>query len=171
MKLRGTAVVLAAIALATGFGLWFEQTHKVPALNFQLVPQGAPTLAKSDVEKLLAAKYELVRDVRQVPPVLRQSFTSFTGLPFDMNDPGDPLSTDDISSGVPSRQLIFAAVGKNSAVLVYEQGSFASYPNVVVFSYGNEKAWAAALDSYPPRDIPALQKTLRESRFKTWEGK
>ncbi len=172
MKLRGAAPVLAAIALAIGLSLWFEQTHKVPVLNFQPVPEGAPTLAKSDVENLLAAKYELVRHVRQVPPVLRQSFTNFTGLPFDMNDPGDPMSTDAITAGVPSRQLIFAAVGKSSAILVYEQGSFASYPNVVVFSYGNgAEAWAAALDDYRPRDIPSLQETMRKSRFKTWEGK
>jgi hypothetical protein len=172
MKLRATALVLAAIALATGLSVWFEETHKVPALNVQPVPEGAPTLAKSDVENLLAAKYELVRHVRQVPPVLRQSFANFTGLPFDMNDPGDPMSTDEITAGVPSRQLIFAAVGKGSAVLVYEQGSFASYPNVVVFSYGNDaKGWAAALDDYRPRDIPTLQKTLRESRFRTWERK
>jgi hypothetical protein len=172
MKLRGTALVLAALALAIVLGLRFVQTHKVPALGFQPVPKTAPILAKSDVENLLAVPYELVRHVRQVPPALKQSFTNFTGLPFDMSDPGDPMSTDDMTSGATTRQLIFAAVGKSSAVLVYEQGSFASYPNVVVFSYGNQaKGWAAALESYPPRDIPALQRSLRESRFKTRERK
>jgi hypothetical protein len=163
------ALALAALALAIVSGLWFARTRKVPALSFQAVPKAAPILARSDVESLLAARYELVRRVRQVPPALRESFTNFTGLPFDMNDPGDPMSTDDISSGVPTRQLIFAAVGKSSAVLVYEQGSFASYPNVIVFSYTNEaSAWAAALDGHPPRDIPSLQRALRESRFRAW---
>ncbi len=172
MKSRGTALVLAAFALAVVVGLWFVDTHRVPALRFHPIPRGAATLAKADVENLLTTRYEIVRHVRQVPPALKQSFANFTGLPFDMNDPGDPLSTDNIISGVPSRQLIFAAVGKSSAVLVYEQGSFASYPNVVVFSYGSEtKGWAAALDGHAPRDIPALQRTLRESRFRTWEQK
>jgi hypothetical protein len=168
VKYRGTSLTLAALALATVFGLWFVRTHKVPALVFQPIPKAAATLAKSDVENLLAARYEVVRHVRQVPPVLKQSFTNFTSLPFDMNDPGDPMSTDDMIAA-PSRQLIFAAVGKSSTVLVYEQGSFVSYPNVVVFLYGNEpKGWAATLDHYP-RDIPTLQKALRQSRFKTWE--
>ena len=88
MKLRGTALASAALALAIVFGLWFARTRKVPALSSQPVPKAASILAKSDVENLLAARYELVRHVRQVPPVLKQSFTNFTGLPFDMNDPG-----------------------------------------------------------------------------------
>src|SRR5438874_6776585 len=104
-----------ALALVIEFCLWFVETHKVPSLGFQPIPKAAPTLVKSEIENLLAGRYELVHRVRQIPPVLKQSFTNFTGLPFDMNDPGDPLSTDAIISGVPSRQLIFAAVGKRSA--------------------------------------------------------
>jgi hypothetical protein len=82
MKLRGMAPALAGLALAIVFGLWFERTREVPELSFQPVPKAAPLLAKSDVENLIATRYELVHHVRQVPPVLKQSFTNFTGLPF-----------------------------------------------------------------------------------------
>jgi len=82
-----------------------------------------------------------------VPPALKQSFTNFTGLPFDLNDPGERIGTDSVIPGVPSRRLVFAAVGDNSAVLVYEQGGRATMLNAIVFSDVNGGAWRAILDN------------------------
>jgi len=81
-----------------------------------------------------------------------------------MNNPGDPMSTDAIIHA-PSRQLIFAAVGKRSAIVVYEQGGFVSFPCAVVFSKAGAAAWIA-IDDYTPRDVWALRKSMREARFK-----
>jgi hypothetical protein len=99
-----TALFLALIA-------WYIGTRKVPSLDFGPIPRGAPALAQSEIENLLADHYTVVRHVRQTPLVLRESFSNVTSLPFDMNNPGDPMSADAVIHA-PSRQLIFAAVGK-----------------------------------------------------------
>ena len=142
-------------------------TRIVPSLNFGPIPKGAPVLTQSGIENLLADHYTVVRRVRQVPLVLKESFSNVTSLPFDMNDPGDPMSTDVIIHA-PSRQLIFGAVGKQSAILVYEQGSFASFPCAVIFSITGAATWIA-IDDYMPRDIAALRRSIHEARFSPLE--
>jgi hypothetical protein len=135
----------------------------VPSLDFGPIPKGAPVLAQSEIEYLLADHYTVIRHVRQVPLALKESFSNVTRLPFDMNNPGDPMSTDAIIYA-PSRQLIFGAVGRQSAILVYEQGSFASFPCAVIFSRAGAAAWIA-IDDYGPKDIAALRRSVREARF------
>ena len=121
------------------------------------------TMPQSEIEDLLADHYTIVRQVRQIPPVLKEAFSNVTGLPFDMNNPGDPMSTDAIIHA-PSRQLIFAAVGKQSAILVYEQGSFASFPCAVVFSRTGAAAWIAIHD-HRPKDVAALRRSVHQALF------
>ena len=70
-----------------------------------------------------------------------------------MNNPGDPMSTDVII---------------HPAVVVYEQGGFASFPCAVVFSKTGSAAWIA-IDDYGPRDVPALRKSVHEARVKPIE--
>jgi len=75
-----------------------------------------------------------------------------------MNDPGEPISTDSILPGVPSRRLVFAAVGDNSAALVYEQGGSPDTLNATVFSYANDRgAWAAISDDRSIDRVSALK--------------
>jgi hypothetical protein len=150
------------VALIAGSG-WFIATRRVPSLDFGPIPKGAPVLAQSEMENLLADHYTVVRHVRQVPLVLKESFSNVTNLPFDMNNPGDPMSTDAVIHA-PSRQLIFGAVGKQSAILVYEQGSFASFPCAVIFSRTGAAAWIA-IDDYRPKDVAALRRSVHEARF------
>jgi len=161
---RSRLVVSTALFLGSIAGsAWFIGTRRVPSLDFGPIPRGAPVLAWSEIESLLADHYTVVRHVRQVPVVLKESFSNVTNLPFDMNNPGDPMSTDVIIHA-PSRQLIFAAVGKQSAILVYEQGSFASFPCAVVFSRTGAAAWIA-IEDYMPRDIGALRRSVHQGRF------
>ncbi len=154
-------VVSIALALIAG-SAWFVGTHRVPSVDFGPIPKGAPVLALSEIEILLADHYTVVRNVRQVPLVLKESFSNVTSLPFDMNNPGDAMSTDLIIQA-PSRQLIFGAVGKQSAILVYEQGSFASHPCAVILSRTGAAAWIA-IEDYMPRDIAALRRSVHEGR-------
>ena len=154
-----TALFLALIAGSA----WFIGARRVPRLDFGPIPKGAPVLAKSEIENLLADHYTVIRHVRQVPLVLKESFSNVTSLPFDMNNPGDPMSTD-VVIHAPSRQLIFGAVGKQSAILVYEQGSFASFPCAVIFSRTGAAAWIA-IDDYRPKDVAALRRSVHEARF------
>lgn len=104
-----------------------------------------------------------------MPPALKQSFTNFTGLPFDMNDPGERIGTDFIIPGVPSRRLVFAAVGDNSAVVVYEQGGYATTLNAIVFSYVNGRAWRATLANRLVDDVPTLKTAVGNGQFRDVE--
>jgi hypothetical protein len=154
-----TAVFVALAAVSASF----IATRRVPSVDFGPIPRGAPVLAQSEIENLLADHYTVIRHVRQVPLVLKESFSNVTSLPFDMSNPGDPMSTDAIIHA-PSRQLIFGAVSKQSAIVVYEQGSFASFPCAVIFSRTGAAAWIA-IDDYMPRDIAALRRSVHEARF------
>jgi hypothetical protein len=154
-----TALFVALIAGSA----WFIATRRVPDLDFGPIPKGAHVLAQSEIENLLADHYTVIRHVRQVPLVLKESFSNVTSLPFDMKNPGDPMSTDAIIHA-PSRQLIFGAVGRQSAILVYEQGSFASFPCAVIFSRTGAAAWIA-IDDNRPKDIAALRRSVHEARF------
>lgn len=161
---RTKLFVLTALFVAVIAGsAWFIAARRVPSLDFGPIPKGAPVLAQLEIESLLADHYTVIRHVRQVPLVLKESFSNVTSLPFDMNNPGDPMSTDAIIHA-PSRQLIFGAVGKQSAILVYEQGSFASFPCAVIFSRTGAAAWIA-IDDYRPKDIAALRRSVHEARF------
>jgi hypothetical protein len=134
------------------------------SVDFGPIPRGAPTLTEPDIKRLLADRYTVARHVRQLPHALRDSFSNITGLPFDMNNPGNPLSTDAIIHA-PSRQLIFAAASKRSAVIVYEQGSFASFPCAVIVSKTGAATWIAITD-YVPTDLAALRQSVGEGKFK-----
>jgi hypothetical protein len=170
LKHQGTKLALATLALLAAVALGFVRTRRIPKFTAPAIPKGASNLTTSDVEKLLTSNYEVVRHVRQVPTAVRQSFTNYTGLPFDMNDPGDPISTDAIMADASSRQLLLAAIGSDSAILVYEQGGFVSERNIVVFSYRNGgKGWAAAIGGYTPRNMASLQNAIREKKFRVWE--
>ena len=87
-----------------------------------------------------------------------------------MNDPGEPISMDSMIPGVPSRRLVFAAVGDHSAALVYGQGGSTDTLNAPVFSYANDGgAWAAIADDRSIDRVSALRTAVRNGRFRNFE--
>jgi hypothetical protein len=167
LKLGLAIVVIAAIAFAVTL-----YRARIPAPTFSVSPiqETARSLTHSEVENLLGSQFVVVRRVRQVPSVLKQSFTNFTDLPFDMNDPGERIGTDFIVPGVPSRRLVFVGVGDNIALVVYDQGGYATTRNAVVFSYVNGGgAWGALLNDRSVDDVSALRMAIAHGRFHTWE--
>jgi hypothetical protein len=165
LNLKSILISSAAFLLVfAAAGSWFWNTHRPLVVEFSPAPKGAPTLTQADIERLLSDPFRLTRRVRQVPLVLRESFANVTGLPFDMNNPGDPMSTDVIIHA-PSRQLIFAGVSDQSAVIVYEQGSFASFPAAVVFSKAGKAAWIL-IDDYVPTNVYDLRRSVHAANFK-----
>ncbi|MHB8755862.1 MAG: hypothetical protein ACYC92_13045 [Candidatus Acidiferrales bacterium] len=159
------AVILAVIVVGT---VALVNLRSVPTLNVTPVQKNAPTLNEADVEKLLKVEhFRVVRRVRQVPSAVKQSFANFTGLPFDMADPGKPISSDVITSA-PLRRLVFAGVSDDSAVLVYEQGGYVGTLNAVVFWYGDGgRAWRAVLDA-PADDVPSFLRVIDNRHFHAW---
>jgi hypothetical protein len=161
-------LVIVAIA-AAAFAVTFYRAHTpAPALNVNPIQKNASILAQNDVQSLLGSHFVVVRR-RQVPPTLKQSFINFTGLPFDLNDPGERLGTDFVVPGVPSRRLVFAAVGDNSAVLVYEQGGYATTLNAAVFSYATDGAWLAILGNRLVDSVLALKTAVGNGQFRAIE--
>jgi hypothetical protein len=165
-KLGFVIVVIAATAFAAT-----PYTGQTPASasNVHPIQTNARILAPSEVESLLGSQFVVVRKAGQVPPALKQSFTNFTGLPFDMNDPGGRIGTDFVIPGVSSRRLVFAAIADNCAVLVYEQGGYATTLNAAVFSYVNGGAWRAILLKRPVDNVPALKIAIGNGRFRILE--
>jgi hypothetical protein len=166
----GLAIVVIAAASIAAVGL-YRAYSPAPTFNVSPMQKNARTLAESEVKNLLGSQFVVVRRVRQVPPALKQSFTNFTGLPFDMNDPGERIGTDYIIPGLPSRRLVFAALGDNSAVLVYEQGGYATTLNATVFSYVNGGAWRAILENTSVDNVSALKTAVEDGRFRNLENR
>ena len=169
MKLKLGLAIVAIAATGVAAVCLYRAHSPAPAFNVSATQKNARTLTQSEVENLLGSQFVVVRKARQVPPALKQSFTNFTGLPFDMNDPGERIGTDFIIPGVPSRRLVFAAVGDNSAVLVYEQGGYGTMLNAIVFSYVNGRAWRATLDYRSVDDVSALRTVVGSGQFRNLE--
>jgi hypothetical protein len=164
---RGLVIVVIAATAFTGTA----STAQTPAPTSNVTPiqKNARILAPSEVESILGSQFVVVRKVGQVPPTLKQSFTNFTGLPFDMNDPGGRIGTDFIIAGLSSRRLVFAALGDTFGVLVYEQGGFATTLNATVFSYVDGGAWRAILLKRPVDNVPALKIAVGNGQFRILE--
>jgi hypothetical protein len=165
-----TALILAAAVTAV-----FVTRYSVPRFNMTPVAKGAPPLDIVDVEKILGSneldvqlgphRFRTFRRVRQIPVAVKQSFTNFTGLPLDIADPGQEMSSDDMTSGAPTRRLVFLAFSDDSSILVYKQGGFVGTLNVVIFYYPERGGgWSAVLKD-PVRDIESLRTAIRRGHF------
>jgi hypothetical protein len=106
----------------------FVHTRSTPrTFNVQPLPKSPRTLTATDVERLLGRDFQLIRDVRQIPTVVRQDFSTLAAEPFQMVNAGQEMSTDMIIPGVPNKRLVFAAVSDDTAVLVYELGGYVEH--------------------------------------------
>jgi hypothetical protein len=146
--------------------------HSIPKFNATPVPKNAPTLNEADIEKVLGVEqFSIVRRVSQVPISITESFSNFTQRPFDLANPGEQISSDEIEPGKSSRRLVFLGLSKDSAVLVYEQGGYVDTCAAVVFWFEDGgRDWGATLDNGPiPTDISSLKAMVQKGQFRTWE--
>lgn len=160
--------IVVSIVLA-----WSLSSRPTPKFEANPIPKGAPTLNEADIEKMLGVEqFRVVRRVGQIPNVVKESFSSFTQLPFDLVDPGEQIKNDGVMPAAKSpRRLVFLGLSRDSAILVYEQGGFVDVCNIVAFWFEEgERGWAAQLDSYPiPRDISTLKAAIQKGKYHTWE--
>ena len=175
MRSKGKLILLGIVTVVgvSGLIVWSLAFRSIPDFKAQPVPTNAPTLNQADIEKVLGVEhFRVVRRVRQVPNVVKESFFNFTRIPFDLVDPGEQMRSDDMTTAAKSsRRLVFLGLSEDSAVLVYEQGGFADVCNIVVFWFEEGgRGWAANLDYYPiPRDISTLKAVIQKGKFHTWE--
>jgi len=163
------AVIVVGVAVVI---LWSVHSRSIPEFNVKPVPKNAPTLNEADIEKVLGVEqFRVVRRVRQVPIAVKESFSNFTGLPFDLADPGEEIGSDMIVPGKSSRRLVFLGLSDDSAVLVYEQGGYVGFCNAVVFWFEEGgRDWGGTLEYVPvPKDISSLKAVVQKGKFHPWE--
>lgn len=168
----GAALVVALIAAGVAWSL----SHRVeinlrPDVN--PVPSNAASLNAADIEKILGVeRFRVIRRVNEVPPVVMKSFTNFSQSPFDLANPGEEISTDLLIPGKSSRRLVFLAISDDSAVLFYEQGSFANTFNAVVLWFGDGgHGWGGTLERGPiPHSLSSLKEAIQRGNFHPWKG-
>jgi len=174
---RTTKLALAGllvVALFAGIGAWLisrrVEIDLRPGLN--PVPPNGSTLNGTDIEKIFGEEFRVIHRVNRVPPVVMKSFVNFAQLPFDLENPGEEISSDVLIPGKSSRRLVFLAVSSNSAVLLYEQGGFANSFNAVVFWFGAEgRGWGATLERGPlPHDVLSLKQAIQNGNFHPWKS-
>lgn len=164
--LLGIVIVIAASVVLVG---WYPGTRSIPNFNAKPVPPNASTLNEVDIEKVLGVEqFHVFRRVRQVPNVVKESFSNFTRIPFDLVDPGEQMRSDEIATPAKSsRRLVFLGLSEDSAVLVYEQGGYTDVCNIAVFWYGDGgHGWVATLDYLPiPQNTAALKAVIQKGKF------
>jgi hypothetical protein len=130
----------------------------------------AETLSDAAVQQIVQSNFRIVRRVEQIPNAVQQGFTLLSHDQFRMVNPGQEMSTDMILPGVPNKRLVFAGIGTDTAVLVFEQGGYVGTVNATVFAYSQQGGtWGAILDDYSVTDLRTLRAAIEQGRYKTWE--
>jgi hypothetical protein len=153
-------VAIAAVSIAL-----YVKHNSAPRFDFNPIQKNSSSLSQPDVESVVSKQFKTVRRLHQVPRAIKQSFANVEGVPFDMANPDELMSTDGMIPGAPMRRLVFAGLADNAAVLVFDYGGFSTARVVMVFSFvGQGGVWEATLH----RDIlniDGLRTAIRRGRF------
>jgi hypothetical protein len=164
--IAAVAVVLCLVAFAI-----LRNRYSVPAFRVTPLTERARTLSEADVQQILKGDFRIVRRVQQIPPPVQQGFTLLSHDQFSMVNPGQEMSTDMILPGVPNKRLVFAGIGNDTAMLVFEQGGFAGTIHATVFEYSQQGGtWGAMLDDHNVSDLPTLRAVIGKGLYQKWES-
>jgi hypothetical protein len=170
VKKSGLLIAVGAILILLIVALIYVR-NTPPHFKVQPIPNDSPTLTTASVEMLLNSNFRVVRRVQQIPNVVKESFAALSGRPFAMVNPNQDMSTDMMLPGVPNKRLVFLGLSDQTAVIVFEQGGFASSLDAVVFSYARGGGtWTVTIDN-PVQDISDLKRAVDNNRFTTFEGR
>jgi hypothetical protein len=117
------------------------------------IAKGAPRIPASALGPLTSADFMVVTNLRYLPSRVKESFCNvedcdYVGIKFDMVNPGETMSTDYILPGVPNKRLVFAALNKDSAIVVYEKGGYANLLRTTILDFRDGRAWDTTLNSF-----------------------
>lgn len=134
------------------------------------VPVNAPHIPAPVLRHLVNADFEVVTNVGYVPFAVKESFCNiekcdYVGVKFDMVNPGDTMSTDYIIEGVPNKRLVFAALNKESAIVVYERGGFFNILRATIIDFKDGSAWGSELNNYKVKNMHDLRAALAEEDY------
>ena len=162
-----TVAVLAGLSLLTTFAVFNRAQSTVPPFEVTPLSKGTRTLTTREVDDLLAANFNIVQRVQQIPAAVKGDYTALANEPFEMVNPGQTMSTDYIIPGVPNKKLVLVGLADQCAVLIFIRGGFADRVNAAVFSHkGTGGMWGAIIEDYTVHDIAALRNAVHNGRFK-----
>ena len=75
------------------------------------------------------------------------------------------MSTDYMIPGVPNKRLVFAAVNKDSAVIVYELGGYANVIRAMILDFSGKRSWDSTLNSHSVKNLEDLRMVLSQEQF------
>jgi hypothetical protein len=67
--------------------------------------------------------------------------------------------------GVPNKRLVFAALNKESAIVVYERGGYANFLCATILDIRDGSAWGSALNNYKVKNMHDLRAALAEEDY------
>jgi len=134
------------------------------------VPTNAPRIPAPVLSQLVNADFKVVTNLRYVPSPVKDSFCNiercnYIGVKFDMANPGDTMSTDYIIDGIPNKRLVFAALNKESAIVVYERGGYANFLCATILDFRDGSAWGSALNNHNVKNMHDLRAALAEEEY------
>lgn len=140
------------------------------------IPQDAPRIPGSALGQLTSADFTVVKNLRYLPVRVKESFCNvercnYVGGKFDMVNPGKAMSGDYLLPGVPNKRLIFAALNRDSAVVVYERGGYGNVLRTMILDFKDQRAWDATLNTYSVRNLHDLRLALTQEKYTADEGK
>jgi len=131
---------------------------------------GITRLSEADRQHLLEDNFQMVYQVADIPPGVRQAFAENAKVPFHMADPGRPFLISCIVTDpeLPVRRLVFAGISPDYCFIHYELGGINYGWHVVLFRLaGNGKAnfiWGATCGQAFP-SLEQLRKGLQAQQL------
>jgi hypothetical protein len=134
------------------------------------VPTNAPRIPAPVLSRLVNTDFKLETNLRYIPSLVKDSFCNiercnYMGVKFDMVNPGETMSTDYIIEGVPHKRLVFAALNKGSAIVVYERGGYANFLCATILDFRDRSAWGSTLNNHNVKNMDDLRAALGEKKF------
>jgi hypothetical protein len=141
--------------------------HEVP------LQKDSATMSLAQLDKLMRENFVIVTDVGKLPESVKGSFCNiekcnFVGVKFDMVNPGEAMSTDYIIPGVPNKQLRFAALNSDSAIVLYKLGGYADQECVTAFGFREHTSWGATLKVFHVNSLDQLRTAISGRQFTQW---
>jgi len=150
-----------------------QRPNNSPLAHVAPLQRGSAMMSLGQLDKLMHGDFLIVTDIRKLPEAVKASFCNieqcnFVGVKFDMVNPGEAMSTDDIIPGVPNKRLRFAALNSDSAIVFYEWGSFASPLCVTAFDFRERTSWGANLKVFRVTTLEQLRTAISDRQFTQW---
>src|SRR6266404_576736 len=175
---RSQAVWLSIIVVAVTCTAVVICRHRVAeSAAIAQIYEGVPPVPKNGavipipvLNEIIARDFKFVTNLRYVPPVVKDSFCNvehceFVGSKFDMVNPGKTMSTDLVIKGVPNKRLVFAALSRQSAIVLYQRGGYGDTLRVTVLNFRDGSAWRARLNDYAITTLPKLRDSLSGGEY------